>query len=473
MKKYDFHESSSELMYDLFLKNETVIYDAVNSNSYSLATFINLAFQKVKFLSITSSHRKVILSVDNSFHSYVVFFSLILFANEVILVNPKYSNGFKIDLYKRINADLFISESTLDSKDVNELVILRLDFEDEIVEKKILRKDFQNFDTVRITTLSSGTTDQAKEIRHPMINFINSSISLGKKLNLNKLDKITGFFPITYMAGILNQFFVPIFNGTSVMINEDSRSLILNTDSFLEKNKITYLWLNSTLLNIVSTVYRKTTKSFNTIIINATSSLNEIDWRNFEKLTSLRILNSYGLSETMFVSISEYDNQDYNSVGNVLDGVEIKIKKGIIYVRSIWNMPEATRHLTYDGFINTGDNGNLVDDRLYVMGREKEIIIRAGLNISPRVIENKIKENFVVQEIVVLGLNDEIVGEKMFLAYTSTEKYDLSDFNKYITGTLGQLFILDGVKKYDTIPKNLNSKFDLNRIGNDIKNDFT
>jgi hypothetical protein len=66
----------------------------------------------------------------------MLFFSLILVANEVILVNPKYSNEFKIDLYKRTNADLFISESTLDSKDVNELVILRLDFVDEFVEKK-------------------------------------------------------------------------------------------------------------------------------------------------------------------------------------------------------------------------------------------------------------------------------------------------------------------------------------------------
>ena len=105
--------------------------------------------------------------------------------------------------------------------------------------------------------------------------------------------------------------------------------------------------------------------------------------------------------------------------GPPLPEVELAVRDGEILVRGpnvcvgLFDDPERERAIfTDDGWLRTGDTGVLDDDGyLSIVGRTKEIIIRGGLNIAPREIEDLLCELPGVRAAAVIGLPDERLGE--------------------------------------------------------------
>jgi len=77
-----------------------------------------------------------------------------------------------------------------------------------------------------------------------------------------------------------------------------------------------------------------------------------------------------------------------------------------------WNDPDATRAALEDGWLNTGDLASCDADGYYwFRGRKKEIIIRAGSNISPQEVEEALYRHAAVGEVGVVGQPDPVYGE--------------------------------------------------------------
>jgi acyl-CoA synthetase (AMP-forming)/AMP-acid ligase II len=75
--------------------------------------------------------------------------------------------------------------------------------------------------------------------------------------------------------------------------------------------------------------------------------------------------------------------------------------------------PEATKNVLREDWLYTGDLATIREGYLYIAGRSKEIIKCGGYRISPHQIENVILEHPSVQECAVVGMDDEIQGEKI------------------------------------------------------------
>jgi len=93
-----------------------------------------------------------------------------------------------------------------------------------------------------------------------------------------------------------------------------------------------------------------------------------------------------------------------------------------------FNDPERTAtSFTSDGWLRTGDIGVLdEDDFISIHGRKKEVIIRGGLNIAPREIEDLITQMSKVREVAVVGVPDERLGEVVCACVVPAEGSDLS-----------------------------------------------
>lgn len=93
---------------------------------------------------------------------------------------------------------------------------------------------------------------------------------------------------------------------------------------------------------------------------------------------------------------------------------EIQLR-GVTITPGYWQRDDLTREaFTPDGWLRTGDLGNIDDDGfLHITGRIKEIVIRGGENIAPIEIENVAYRHPSVKEVAVFGVPDDLMGEEL------------------------------------------------------------
>ncbi len=135
---------------------------------------------------------------------------------------------------------------------------------------------------------------------------------------------------------------------------------------------------------------------------------------HFYHSLGIKILEGYGLTETTApatVNLATYFK--IGTVGPPLPGVTVRIEedgevlvKGINVFKEYWKNPEATAAATTsDGFFRTGDLGALDEDGyLTITGRKKDIIVTAGgKNVAPAGLEDPIRANPLINQVVVVG----------------------------------------------------------------------
>ena len=126
------------------------------------------------------------------------------------------------------------------------------------------------------------------------------------------------------------------------------------------------------------------------------------------------ILEGYGLTETTApATVNLADKSKIGTVGPALPGVGVRLAddgeievRGINVFKEYWNNPEATAEAFSDGgWFRTGDIGSFDSEGfLTITGRKKEIIVTAGgKNVAPAALEDPIRANPIIGQVVVVG----------------------------------------------------------------------
>jgi len=135
----------------------------------------------------------------------------------------------------------------------------------------------------------------------------------------------------------------------------------------------------------------------------------------FFRAIGVNIKQIYGLTETLMVTCHRDENVEFDTVGNPLTPVQLKIsQKGEIMVKSPWNFkgyykdPAKSQQVMEDGWFHTGDMG-LLDEHghLVCMERMADVIkLKDGSYFSPSFIENRLKFSPYVKDAVIFGGGD-------------------------------------------------------------------
>ncbi|GAA4386639.1 long-chain-fatty-acid--CoA ligase [Tsukamurella soli] len=158
---------------------------------------------------------------------------------------------------------------------------------------------------------------------------------------------------------------------------------------------------------------------------------------DFEAAFGAAILEGYGLSETSPIAAFNHPHRirKPGTIGTPIEGVEMRVvdgagqpvlpgERGEIQVRGpnvmkgYWNLPEATAAaISPEGWFSTGDIGIVDADGYFsIVDRKKEMIIRGGLNIYPREIEEVLYEHPDVAMAAVVGVPHDTLGEEVAAA---------------------------------------------------------
>jgi long-chain acyl-CoA synthetase len=141
---------------------------------------------------------------------------------------------------------------------------------------------------------------------------------------------------------------------------------------------------------------------------------------HFYRSLGLTILEGYGLTETTApVTVNRPSNFKIGKVGPPLPGVSVRVAedgelqvKGICVFEGYWKNEAATAEAFIDGWFRTGDIGEIDDDgQVSITGRKKEIIVTAGgKNVSPAALEDPIRANSVIGQVIVVGEQRPFIG---------------------------------------------------------------
>jgi long-chain acyl-CoA synthetase len=134
---------------------------------------------------------------------------------------------------------------------------------------------------------------------------------------------------------------------------------------------------------------------------------------HFFRGVGVLVFEGYGLTETSAPATVNTENQlKIGTVGRPLPGVSVKIgDDGEVLIKSpgvlrrYWHNEQASQEAIVDGWLHTGDLGELDQDGfLRIIGRKKEVIVTAGgKNVSPATLEDRIRAHRLVSQCMVVG----------------------------------------------------------------------
>jgi long-chain acyl-CoA synthetase len=160
--------------------------------------------------------------------------------------------------------------------------------------------------------------------------------------------------------------------------------------------------------------------------------------RAFEKQFGCMILEGYGLSETSPVASFNHPDRERKpgTIGQAIAGVQMRVQsddgdplppgeigeiaiRGDNVMKGYWRRPEDTRDAMAGGWFRTGDLGRMDPEGYFsIVDRKKDMIIRGGLNVYPREIEEVLYEHPAVAEAAVIGVPDQLLGEEIAAVVT-------------------------------------------------------
>ncbi len=186
-------------------------------------------------------------------------------------------------------------------------------------------------------------------------------------------------------------------------------------------------------------------------VISSSAPLLSEDWRRFEQHFGIPVAQSYGCSEIGWIATNPGADRHIGTVGKPAPYHKLAIvndRGQPLPVEEIGHVevggfPDNDyRYLTEDGTIKvhsrgrlrTGDIGFLdADGYLHITGREKDLIIRGGINISPLEIDSILMQRPEVIEVATVGIPDRTYGEEVvsFVVARPGANIDVDDLLRY------------------------------------------
>jgi acyl-CoA synthetase (AMP-forming)/AMP-acid ligase II len=114
-----------------------------------------------------------------------------------------------------------------------------------------------------------------------------------------------------------------------------------------------------------------------------------------------------------------------------------------------------------DGFMVSGDVGRMdAEGRLYVVGRDDEMIVSGGENVYPVEVERAIGELTDVREVVVVGVDDEKFGQRLaaYVVPSGPQAVDADQVRAHVKARLAGYKVPRDVVLLDELPRNASGK---------------
>jgi long-chain acyl-CoA synthetase len=332
---------------------------------------------------------------------------------------------------------------------------------------------------------TSGTSSTPKGVVCSYGELYDNTEPTADAFGLTEDDRMLDFRSFNWMSAQVLSVLGPLCKGATLLLAKRfSQSRFFD---WVRDHKATISAGNPTVINMLinrpSDIRAADIPDFR-FITSSSAPLMVEDWRRFEELYGIRICQGYGSSETGWIAGSHENSRRMGAVGHTLPYQQVRIvdkdgeslPDGDIGLIELGPGPDAEyRYLAEDGSIQiyakgrtqTGDMGFYDPEGfLTVTGREKDLIIRGGVNIAPVEIDNIVLEMPEVAEVATVGVPDRIYGEEVVVYITAKPGADIDDVKviDHCRGRLPDIKLPKQVIFQDSLPKTERGKMDRNAL---------
>ena len=438
-------------------KNDNLIIDNNHSISYSsLYHWLINEIKRMKLLKVKIKSIGIYLPNSIEFIEALIL-SLSLHVQVVIF---GYDNNL-IELKKKIastNIDTLIIMSYLyisnieftsyaKSSKINLIIFERKKFRFIEYKKNKFKSSKKNY----LILTTSGTTNDCKNVILSTSKLVSNAIIHIRNVGLNISDSMVIIISMSTISCLTSQIFSSLIVGQKLIITNKFETASYYLD-LLKRHGISALCLVPSKFKLLSQILISDTSEqiyLNKIWIGGDKVDFDLIHKFITYFPNCSVYNVYGLTElsprVAMLNMNKYINKR-NSVGRPIRGVRIgiydneykKITKpyeiGKILIKSKYIMKGYYQNklLTMNSFHKkmfiTGDFGYVDNENfLYIIGREKNIIICGGENIYPEEIEEVIKKVDEVADAIVYGEKNIILGEIPVALVIKSNSIDMSD----------------------------------------------
>ncbi|MBV9065231.1 MAG: acyl-CoA synthetase [Methylobacteriaceae bacterium] len=317
---------------------------------------------------------------------------------------------------------------------------------------------------------SGGTTGSPKIVKlsHRGLSYRHWTIQLGQRLSIAEV--CIHDTPMFHAGGLIGRMWSSLASGASLVIpsvmGARDRTYVANYWRFVEKYRITRLSAVPTTLAVLCKAppQGEDLSSLKPNFIVGSTALPLAVRSEFERISGVRVLNTYGMTEnTSVVAIDPRDgpakegssgirvpytqvraaNTDASGRARICGPSEI----GMLQIKGPGVTPGYLDPIheqgarTEDGWLISGDLGRVDEDGfVFVTGRAKDVIIRGGHNIDPALIEEPLMRSPDVLLTAAVGKPDAHAGE-LPIAYVQLvpgSNATPDDLQRFLEGKIGE-----------------------------------
>ncbi len=388
---------------------------------------------------------RVALYLGNSPSFVAAYFGVLWIGAVVVPVNTRYTRAEVQHMLGDSGARLLVCDEAghahIGDVAVERTVVLSHDFDRDLGRWSDFATGRAHIDPVDLTPddlavigYTSGTTGKSKGAMLSHGNFCSNSAAVTEAWAWTADDHLLLVLPLFHMHGLGVGLHGTVVRGSSLtLLPHFGAEEVLD---HLRSDTISMFFGVPTMY--ARLVANAAERPFETppdrlrLLVSGSAPLSPQRHADVERVFGLRILERYGMTETVMNTGNPYHGERKpGSVGLPFAGVEVRIAdiesgavlsegdtgevqlRGPNVSRGYWRDPDATRaSRTGDGWFKTGDVGYRdAEGYYYLSGRAKELIISGGFNVYPREVEEVLGLHPAVSEVAVLGLPDDDLGE--------------------------------------------------------------
>lgn len=334
---------------------------------------------------------------------------------------------------------------------------------------------------------TSGTTGASKGAVLSHNNFISNAVNLLNCWQIGETDRFLLALPLFHVHGLGNGIHCWLGSGCTMRLLE--RFVHQSAEeTFLQFQPTLFFGVPTMYVRMLSMPAESARKigSVMRLFVSGSAALAAATMEEFEKLFGHRILERYGMSETLMNISNPYIGERRpGAIGFPLPGISARVitadgkaaavgevgeiqLKGPNIFQGYWRREDATSAAFMDGYFRTGDLATVSEDRYFTLcGRKSDLIISGGFNIYPREIEEFLEEQPGVSEAAVVGQVDAARGEVPVAYLVAREGVDLASIEASCRDKLASFKIPRAFHLVSSLPRNALGKVQKYLLGKD------